>query len=173
LDDVSGIASEVVIPNNRQDLPRERLDYERFGQQRNFNIQSPDADDPVRAVTGREQRRQEGQALGRSHGGFSSKSTRSSIFDGLPLAAGLPPDRGRGQRKPQLRDPARHFAWTSPPRAVLGDKSYDAKASREAARKRGIRTARMPAQATTPVFFPEILYKGRARAEQGVGNIKH
>ena len=57
---------------------------------------------------------------------------------------------------------------------MLGDKGYDAKANREAARRRGICPAIPYRQnaATKPAFFPKILYKGRARAEQGVGKIK-
>jgi hypothetical protein len=60
------------------------------------------------------------------------------------------------------------------PRAVLGDKGYDAKANRAAARRRGICPA-IPYRenvAAKPKFFPTILYKGRARAEQGVGKLK-
>ena len=60
------------------------------------------------------------------------------------------------------------------PRAVLGDKGYDARANREAARRRGICPA-IPYRenaAAKPAFFPKILYKGRARAEQGVGKFK-
>jgi transposase len=61
-----------------------------------------------------------------------------------------------------------------PPRAVLGDKGYDAKANRAAARRRGICPA-IPYRenaAAKPKFFPRILYKGRARIEQGIGKIK-
>ena len=60
------------------------------------------------------------------------------------------------------------------PRAVLGDKGYDAEANRTAARRRGICPAipyRKNASAK-PKFFPRALYKGRARAEQGVGKLK-
>ena len=60
------------------------------------------------------------------------------------------------------------------PRAVLGDKGYDAKANREAARRRGICPA-IPYRENTaskPTFFPKILYKGRARIEQAVGRLK-
>jgi transposase len=59
------------------------------------------------------------------------------------------------------------------PRAVLGDKGYDAKANRQAARRRGICPAIPYRDGTAkPKFFPKTLYKGRARAEQGVGKIK-
>jgi hypothetical protein len=60
------------------------------------------------------------------------------------------------------------------PRAALGDKGYDAKANREAARRRGICPA-IPYRsnvAAKPAFFPKTLYKGRARIEQAVGKIK-
>ena len=60
------------------------------------------------------------------------------------------------------------------PRAVLGDKGYDAKANRQAARRRGICPA-IPYRENTakrPAFFPRILYKGRARVEQAIGKLK-
>ena len=47
---------------------------------------------------------QDDQALGRSRGGFSTKIHLKVDLDGLPLAS----DRGRSQRQPQLRTPARH-----------------------------------------------------------------
>ena len=59
------------------------------------------------------------------------------------------------------------------PRAVLGDKGYDAKANRQAARRRGICPA-IPHRdnaAAKPKFFPKTL-KGRARIEQGIGKLK-
>jgi hypothetical protein len=48
------------------------------------------------------------------------------------------------------------------PRAALGDKGYDSKSNREAARRRGICPA-IPYRSNTkdiPAFFPKILYKG-------------
>jgi hypothetical protein len=60
------------------------------------------------------------------------------------------------------------------PRAVLSDKGDGAKANREAARRRGICPA-IPYRENAvakPAFFPKTLYKGRARAEQGVGKFK-
>jgi transposase len=60
------------------------------------------------------------------------------------------------------------------PRAVLAVKGYDARANREAARKRGICPA-IPYRSTAknrPNFFPKQLYKGRARIEQAFGKIK-
>ena len=60
------------------------------------------------------------------------------------------------------------------PRAALGDKGYDSKSNREAARHRGICPA-IPHRSNAkdmPAFFPKILYKGRARIEQAVGKLK-
>lgn len=60
------------------------------------------------------------------------------------------------------------------PRAALGDKGYDSKSNREAARQRGICPA-IPYRSNTkdiPAFFPKTLYKARARIEQAVGKLK-
>ena len=60
------------------------------------------------------------------------------------------------------------------PRAALGDKGYDSKSNREAARQRGICPA-IPYRSNTkdiPAFFPKVLYKARARIEQAVGKLK-
>jgi transposase len=56
----------------------------------------------------------------------------------------------------------------------VGDKGYDAKANRQAARSRGICPA-IPYRTTTkekPKFFPKALYRGRARIEQTMGKLK-
>ena len=60
------------------------------------------------------------------------------------------------------------------PRAVLGDKGYDSRPNRQAARSRGICPA-IPYKSTAkhrPTFFPKLLYRGRARIEQTVGKLK-
>jgi len=60
------------------------------------------------------------------------------------------------------------------PRAALGDKGYDSKSNREAARQRGICPA-IPYRSNTkdmPAFFPKALYKAQARIEQAVGKLK-
>jgi transposase len=60
------------------------------------------------------------------------------------------------------------------PRAVVGDKGYDSKANRKAARRRGICPV-IPYRkniTTRPKFFPRALYKGRARIEQTIGKLK-
>jgi hypothetical protein len=60
------------------------------------------------------------------------------------------------------------------PRAVIGDKGYDSKANRKAARRRGICPV-IPYRSNAiakPKSFPSALYKGRARIEQGIGRLK-
>ena len=56
----------------------------------------------------------------------------------------------------------------------MGDKSYDAKSNRQAARERGVCPV-IPYRSNTknkPAFFPKSLYKGRARIEQTMGKLK-
>jgi transposase len=60
------------------------------------------------------------------------------------------------------------------PRAAVGDKGYDSRPHRQAARSRGICPAiadKSPAK-DRPAFFPKLLYRGRARIEQTVGKLK-
>jgi transposase len=60
------------------------------------------------------------------------------------------------------------------PRAALVVKGYDSKSNRQAARQRGMCPATPYRSNTKDVsaFFPNILYKGRARIEQSVGKLK-
>ena len=56
----------------------------------------------------------------------------------------------------------------------MTDKGYDAKANRQAARKRGICPV-IPYRSNSkdkPTFFPKALYKTRARIEQTIGKLK-
>src|SRR4029079_9533449 len=98
-------------------------------------------------------RGQEGQALGRSRGGFSSKIHLKFDFDGLPLAFHLTGGEASDSRNFEiLPDVGRDISR----RAVLGDRAYDARATREAARRRGICPA-IPYRenaAVKPAFFP-------------------
>ena len=60
------------------------------------------------------------------------------------------------------------------PRAAVGDKGYDSKANRDAARQRGIGPV-IPFKSSAknrPAFFPKALYRARARIEQLVGKLK-
>src|SRR4051812_19769183 len=57
---------------------------------------------------------------------------------------------------------------------AVGDKGYDAKANRSAARERGICPV-IPFKSSAqnrPAFFPKALYRARARIEQLVGKLK-
>jgi transposase len=119
----------------------------------------------------RGKRGQDGQALGRSRGGFSTKIHLKTDFDGLPIAFHLTGGEASDSRNFEtLLDIGPDIT----PRAALADKGYDAKANRQAARKRGICPA-IPHRANItdrPAFFPRLLYKCRARIEQSVGKIK-
>jgi len=116
-------------------------------------------------------RGQDGQALGRSRGGFSTKIHLKTDFGGLPIAFDLTPGQASDSRHfPILLDLGPDIT----PRAAIGDKGYESKANREAARSRSIcpvipfkTTAKSP-----PAFFPRALYRGRARIEQAVGKLK-
>jgi transposase len=60
------------------------------------------------------------------------------------------------------------------PRAAIGDKGYSSKANRAAARARGIAPV-IPHKINEkdkPAFFAKLLYKARARIEQGIGVVK-
>ncbi len=60
------------------------------------------------------------------------------------------------------------------PRAAVGDKGYDSKANRAAARRRNIAPV-IPCKSNAknrPAFFAKTLYKARARIEQTVGKLK-
>jgi IS5 family transposase len=56
----------------------------------------------------------------------------------------------------------------------MGDKGYDSRANREAARQRGIAPVipRRKTAKTQVKHFPRALYRGRARIEQLIGKIK-
>jgi transposase len=122
-------------------------------------------------VGGRSKRGQEGQALGRSRGGFTTKIHAKSDASGDIIAFDLTGGEASD---------ARHFETLLDigpdvqPRAVICDKGYASKANRDAARARGIAPV-IPHKANErdkPAFFARILYKARARIEQGVGRLK-
>jgi transposase len=122
-------------------------------------------------VGGRSKRGQEGQALGRSRGGFTTKIHAKSDASGDIIAFDLTGGEASD---------ARHFETLLDigpdiqPRAAICDKGYASKANRQAARARGIAPV-IPHKANEkdkPAFFARTLYKARARIEQGVGRIK-
>ena len=78
---------------------------------------------------------QDGQALGRSRGGFSTKIHLKADLDGRPLAFHL--TEGQAGDSPQF-EILLDLGPDITPRAAVGDKGYDAKANRSAARERSI-----------------------------------
>ncbi|GAB1583828.1 IS5 family transposase [Phyllobacterium phragmitis] len=122
-------------------------------------------------VCSRCKRGQEGQALGRSRGGFSTKIHLKTDFDGHPIAFDLTGgEKGDAPHFPILLG----LGPDVDPRAAIGDKGYASKANRKAARDRGI-VPIIPHKANEkdkPAFFAKTLYKGRARIEQAVGKLK-
>jgi transposase len=114
---------------------------------------------------------QDGQALGRSRGGFSTKIHLKADLDGRPLAFHL--TEGQAGDSPQF-EVLLDLGPDITPRAAVGDKGYDAKANRSAARERSICPV-IPFKASVknrPGFFPKALYRARARIEQLVGKLK-
>ncbi|MFG1404391.1 IS5 family transposase [Xanthobacter sediminis] len=118
-----------------------------------------------------EQKGQDGHALGRSRGGFSTKIHLKSDFDRQPIAFHLTGgEAGDSPLFKLLLD----LGPDVTPRAVLTDKGYDAKANRAIARARGIAPV-IPFKSNSkdrPAFFPKALYRGRARIEQCFGKLK-
>ena len=115
-------------------------------------------------------RGQHDQALGRSRGGFSTEIYLKTDFGGLPIAFHLTGGEASDSRNFEtLLD----IGPDLNPRAALGDKGYDSKSNRDAARQRGICPA-IPYRSNTkdmPAFFPKTLYKARARIEHVVGKL--
>jgi transposase len=129
-------------------------------------------DDCARACVGRRGKGgQEGQALGRSRGGFTTKIHAKSDASGDIIAFDLTGGEASD---------ARHFdilldiGPDIQPRAVICDKGYASKANRETARARGIAPV-IPHKANErdkPTLFAKTLYKARSRIEQGIGRLK-
>ncbi|MCT4493017.1 IS5 family transposase [Bosea minatitlanensis] len=120
---------------------------------------------------GRRQRGQQGQAPGRSRGGFSAKIHLKTDFDGHPIAFDL--TGGEKSDAPHFPILLGHGPDIDPG-ATVGDKGYASKANRQAARSRGIIPV-IPHKVNEkdkPGFFAKALYRGRARIEQTVGKLK-
>ena len=114
---------------------------------------------------------QDGQALGRSRGGFSTKIHLKVDLDGRPLAFHL--TEGQASDSPQF-EVLLDLGPDITPRAAVGDKGYDSSGNRSAARERSICPV-IPFKSsakTRPRFFPKALYRARARIEQLVGKLK-
>lgn len=109
---------------------------------------------------------QEGQALGRSRGGFTTKIHLKTDFEGLPIAFDLTGgERGDASHFPLLLDLGPNIKA----RAVVADKGYASKANRKAARSRGIIPVipRKSNEKDKPAFFAKAIYKDRTHIEQG------
>ncbi|MDF3813154.1 MULTISPECIES: IS5 family transposase [Rhodopseudomonas] len=120
---------------------------------------------------GRRKRGQQGQALGRSRGGFTTKIHAKSDNSGGIIAFDLTGG--------QVADTTRFVTLLDmgpdiTPRAALGDKGYSSKANRAASRARGIAPVipHKVNEKNKPAFFAKTLYKARARIEQGFGRLK-
>ena len=109
---------------------------------------------------------QEGQALGRSRGGFTTKIHAKSDASGDIIAFDLTGGEAFD---------GRHFETLLgigpdiQPRVVICDKGYASNANREAARERGIAPV-IPHKANEknkPAFFARVLYKARAAHRAG------
>src|SRR4051812_34603606 len=99
------------------------------------------------------------------------RSTFKVDLDGLPLAFHL--TEGQASDSPQF-EVLLDLGPDITPRAAVGDKGYDSKRKRSAARERSICPVipfRSSAK-TRPMFFPKALYRARARIEQLVGKLK-
>src|SRR5260370_1634999 len=142
--------------------PKGRLrgDARHFGRNERYRSPCPDGrfDDRARPrLGGRRKRGQQGQALGRSRGGFSSKIHLKTDFDGLPLAFHLTGGEASDSRNFAL---LLDIGPDITPSAVLAHKGYDAKANPEAPRRRGICPAIPYRQhaAANPASLPTILH---------------
>ena len=117
------------------------------------------------------QRGQQDQALGRSRGGFSTKIHLKADLDGRPLAFHL--TEGQASDSPQF-EVLLDLGPDITPRGAVGDKGYDIKANRSAARECSICPV-IPFKSSAqnrPAFFPKALYRARVRIEQLVGKLK-
>jgi transposase len=142
--------------------------HERFGASRS-DVRLDDRSRPC--VRRRRKSGQEGQALGRSRGGFTTKIHAKADAAGAIIAFDLTGGEASD---------ARHFETLLDigpdikPRAVICDKGYASKANRDAARARGVAPV-IPHKAnekSKPAFFARTLYKARSRIEQRIGRLK-
>jgi transposase len=105
-----------------------------------------------------------GQALGRSRGGFTTKTHLRTDFDGHMIAFDLTGgEKGDAPHFPILLG----LGPDIEPRAAVSDEGYASKANRQAARH-----PHRANEKQKPGFFAKALYKGRARIEQAVGKLK-
>ena len=113
-------------------------------------------------VGGRRERGQDGEALGRSRGGFSTKIDLKTDLDGYRIGFHLTGGEVRDSRNFEVLLDVGPDVDRG---AVVEDKGYDEKTNREEASKRGI--CRVIAYRSNNIdkrkFFAKVLYKARAR----------
>lgn len=126
----------------------------------------------TRACVGRRRRRgQEGQALGRSRGGFTTKFHVKSNASGGDHRCRSDQRRGRGRAA--FRNAARDRAGHSAPRRQLRQGLRQQGQSRTA-RSRDVAPVitHKANEKNKPTFFARTLYKARSRIDQGFGRLK-
>ena len=117
------------------------------------------------------QRGQDGQALGRSRGGFSTKIHLKTDFAGLPIAFDLLQARPVTAAIFRSCSTSDRRSRRAPPWAT---RATTARSTAAETRSRGICPV-IPVKTTAkdrPAFFPKALYRARARIEQCVGKLK-
>jgi transposase len=124
---------------------------------------------PRPPARGRRQRGQDGQALGRSRGGFSTKLHLRCDARGLPLAFVLTP--GETHEARAFADLVEDLAPGT--RCVIGDMGYDADWVRQELLLRGVLPVIPPNPARKePVALDRELYRLRNRVERLVNRLK-
>lgn len=117
------------------------------------------------------QKAQEGQALGRSRGKFSTKIHLKADFDGHPIGFNLTGgDKADAPNFETLMD----LGPDVTPGAVVADKGNDSRANRAAEGRRGAVQV-IPYRSTTVNLskaFGKTFNWGRARIERAVGKLK-
>ena len=128
-------------------------------------------DSACACLSGGRKRGQNGQALGRSKGGFTTKIHAKADGCGDLIAFDL---TGGEASDCTHFETLLDIGPDITPRAAIADKGYSSKANRAAARARGIAPV-IPHKANEtnqPAFFAKTLYKARGRIEQGFGRLK-
>ena len=124
---------------------------------------------PRAPARGRSQRGQDGQALGRSRGGFTTKLHLRCDARGLPLALVLTP--GEAHETRAFADLVEDLAAGT--RCLIGDMGYDADWVREELLLRGVLPVIPPNPVRKePVALDRELYRLRNRVERLVNRLK-
>jgi transposase len=151
---------------------RVRGGLRRPGRERRGRGAAPDARQhgrPRAPARGRRQRGQDGQALGRSRGGFSTKLHLRCDARGLPLALVLTP--GEAHETRAFADLVEDLAAGT--RCLIGDMGYDADWLRQELLLRGVLPVIPPNPVRKkPAPLDRELYRLRNRVERLVNRLK-